>query len=173
MHDFDDALPVILREEGGYVDDARDPGGVTNLGVTAATWASWSGQPATDDVMHALTVADVSPLYKVRYWDAVQGDQLPAGINLCVFDFAVNGGPGHAAKTLQGVVGADQDGQIGPGTLGAVSTFVNARGLAELVQAYSDARKEFYRSLSTFSVFGGGWTNRVDYVEGVALSWAG
>ena len=170
---FADCLPVILREEGGFSDDARDPGGVTNLGVTAATWAAWTGQPATEAIMRALTPERVTPLYRADYWNAVDGDKLPDGLNLCVFDFAVNGGPGRAAKTLQGVVGAAQDGQVGPGTLGAIDTFVGAHGLKELVQAYCDSRAAFYRSLPTFATFGKGWLNRVDYVEGIALSWVG
>lgn len=164
---FTDALPIILREEGGFVNDARDPGGITNLGVTAGTWASWTGKPATDAIMHALTPAMVAPLYKARFWDVVKGDQLPSGVNLCVFDFAVNGGPSRSAKTLQYCVGATPDGQIGPGTLAAVA----AHDPKELVTAYSNARAAFYRELPTFATFGRGWLARVDYVEGVALSW--
>ena len=99
-HTFTDALAIILKEEGGFVDDARDPGGATNLGVTARTWHTWSGMPATEAVMRALGQAKVSPLYKAWFWDKIAGDKLPIGLALAVFDFAVNGGPAKAKDAV-------------------------------------------------------------------------
>ncbi|KUR80901.1 glycoside hydrolase family 108 protein [Novosphingobium sp. FSW06-99] len=170
-HTFADALPVVLTEEGGFVDDPRDPGGTTDLGITAAVWASWSGEPATEAVMHSLTPEKVTPLYKAWFWDKVAGEKLPDGLNLCVFDFAVNGGVSRAAKMLQQIVGASQDGMIGPGTLVQVGAYMALQGGDGLVSAYSEARRTFYRADPRFSVFGTGWLNRVAHVEQVALSW--
>lgn len=31
---FEHCLAAVLKHEGGYVDDKRDPGGATNLGCT-------------------------------------------------------------------------------------------------------------------------------------------
>lgn len=168
-HTFTDALALVLKEEGGFSDNARDPGGMTNLGVTARTWASWSGGSATESVMRALTPGQVAPLYQTDYWNKIKGDNLPDGVNLVVFDFAVNSGPGNAAKTLQAVVGATADGIIGPDTLAAVT----AHDAKELITAYSNSRASFYRSLATFATFGKGWLARVDRIEEEALSWVG
>lgn len=173
VHTFTDALRIVLREEGGFIDDARDPGGATNLGVTARTWHSWSGQAATDAVMRSLTPAKVSPLYKGWFWDKIAGDKLPIGLALAVFDFAVNGGPGTAVKLLQGIVGAPSDGQPGQTTMAAVQTYASKIGLAKLITRFDDARRDHYRALPTFSVFGKGWLARVERVEKVALTWAG
>lgn len=170
-HTFTDALAVVLREEGGFVDDAQDPGGVTNLGVTEAAWEDWVGHAVNEITMRNLTPAQVTPFYRSEYWDKVAGDQLAPALALVVFDFAVNHGPHGAATMLQRIVGAAQDGAIGPGTMAAITTVVGHVGLANLVQSYSDARAAFYRSLPTFPHFGKGWLARVDYVEGVALSW--
>jgi lysozyme family protein len=172
-HTFTDALSVVLREEGGFVDDARDPGGATNLGVTARTWHSWSGQPATNAVMKALTAGKVSPLYKGWFWDKIAGDSLPIGLALAVFDFAVNAGPGTAIRMLQGIVGAPGDGRPGPTTLAAVQTYATRIGLAKLIGRFSDARRDHYRALHTFPVFGRGWLARVDRIEQEALTWTG
>lgn len=172
-HTFTDALAVVLNEEGGYSDNPSDNGGMTNLGVTAATWAAYTGQPATEAVMRALTPAQVTPLYKTSYWNAVAGDQLGAALALPVFDFAVNSGASHAAKTLQGIIGATTDGSIGPSTSRAVKAYIGAVGLQHLIEQYSDARATFYRSLPTFGVFGKGWLARVDRIEDIALSWIG
>lgn len=160
---FDEALKVILKHEGGYVNHPRDPGGETNLGVTRRVWQKWTGKVDVD--MRALTPAKVGALYRKNYWDEVCGDQLPRGLALCVFDFAVNAGPARAAKLLQKVVGTVPDGDIGPATLKAVY----AEGHADLIRRYQNARRDYYRSLGTFDTFGKGWLRRVDETETEAL----
>ena len=167
---FDRALAMVLRHEGGYVNHPQDPGGRTALGVTQATWEEWTGRKATEAEMRALTPEKVKPLYRARYWDAVKGNELPPALALTVFDFAVNSGPGRAARYLQKVVGTTQDGKIGPATLAAVRRYVDQHGEAAAVKAYNDARRGFYRQLSTFATFGRGWLRRVDETEAEALA---
>ena len=41
--------------------------------------------------MKDLLVEDVSTIYKKSYWDKCKCDDLLGGLDLCVFDFAVNG----------------------------------------------------------------------------------
>ncbi|WP_425352623.1 glycosyl hydrolase 108 family protein [Methylobacterium terrae] len=98
---FERALPLVPKHEGGWSDDPQDPGGATNLGVTVGTPSLWLGRPATRAEVKALTVAIVAPLYRRRFWDAIQGDALPAGRDHALFDVAVNGGPKRAAIGLQ------------------------------------------------------------------------
>jgi len=154
---FDTALAEILRHEGGWVDHPADPGGATNRGVTLATLSDWLGRTATKAEVKALTVADVAPIYRERYWNAVKGDDLPAGVDLMVFDLAVNSGPGRAAKFLQEVVGAPADGQIGPATLAKV----NALHPLAIIDGMAQRRERFYRGLGTFDTFGRGWMKRL------------
>jgi lysozyme family protein len=111
--------------------------------------------------MKALTPAQVAPLYKRKYWDAINGDSLPSGLDLCVFDCAVNSGVGRAAKMLQGILGLAQDGSIGPKTLEACKKFSSK----DLVDKFCKARQDFLESLPTFKTFGKGWTARVAQVE--------
>ena len=42
--------------------------------------------------MKALTPDKVAPIYKLKYWDHVGGDNLPDGVDLAVFDFGVHSG---------------------------------------------------------------------------------
>jgi lysozyme family protein len=86
-----------------------------------------------------------------------------------VFDFAVNAGPGRSAKILQTAVGVPADGAIGPITLAAV----NAQDPVELIEKFSQAKEDFYRSLNTFETFGKGWLNRVSAVKIKASSMLG
>lgn len=166
---FDNALRKVLAHEGGYVNHPSDPGGMTNLGVTKRTWEQWTSKPATEADMRALTPAIVAPLYKDRFWDAVKGDDLPAGVDYAVFDAAVNSGPSQAAKWLQRAVGVVDDGKIGPATLAAV----RAHAAATVVAKFSAQRMVFLQGLKTFPVFGKGWSRRVSDVNVVAHNMAG
>ena len=83
--------------------------GETNLGVTKRVYEEHGG---TKD-MKDLLVEDVSPIYKKSYWDKCKCDDLLIGLDLCVFDFAVNVGLGRAAKFLQRMIGTTVDGGIG------------------------------------------------------------
>lgn len=167
-HNWDTAIKHILKWEGGYVNHPQDPGGRTNLGVTQRVWEEWTGKPATEADMRGLTVDMVTPLYKKRYWDAVRGDDLPSGVDLCVFDFAVNAGVNRASRTLQQVVGVTVDGVIGPRTLAAVT----AKPAEQIIEDYAGLREAFYKALPTFATFGKGWMRRVAGIEDEAKNMA-
>jgi len=160
-------LTLVLQNEGGYVDNPKDPGGATNLGCTKAVWEQYVGHAVTKDDIAALTPENVEPLYRSKYWDAINGDNLPVGVDYAVFDFAINSGPSRAAKTLQTVLGVTPvDGQIGPATLAACET-ANPRDVATAV---CEARLAFLQSLPVYATFGKGWSRRVSEVEQTAFN---
>lgn len=163
---FNACLAEVLRHEGGYVDHPADPGGATNLGITHTTLAAHRGRPVTKDDVRALTRAEAAAIYHARYWIPIRGDALPPGLDLALFDFAVNSGPARAVKALQGVLHVTQDGVVGPVTLAAIA---KAPGPATLAIDLCDARMRFLRSLPTWATFGRGWTKRVSDVEVAAL----
>jgi lysozyme family protein len=166
---FDNSLKKLLVHEGGYSNQSQDPGGMTNLGVTAKVWAEWVGHDVNEKIMRNLTPSDVAPLYKRKYWDACRADELVSGLDYVVFDYAVNSGVGRSIKTLQACVGVPIDGGIGPTTLAAV----NAHNSAELIEKICDKRLDFLKSLPTFSTFGKGWERRVNEVKAEALKMLG
>lgn len=163
---FEKALAAVLHHEGGFVNHPSDPGGMTNLGVTKAVWEEWVRHPVDEKTMRSLTPEMVGPMYRRRFWSRISGDELPEGIDYCVFDAAVNSGSGRAAKWLQGCVGIDMDGSIGPKTLAAVK----AADPKSLVEDYSKRRLSFLQDLPHWPTFGRGWTRRVTEVEKTALS---
>jgi lysozyme family protein len=162
---FDKCLTMLLKHEGGFVDHPKDPGGMTNLGVTKAVYDKWIGRESTEAEMRGLTQDDVAPIYKKNYWDRCKCDQLPSGADWSVFDWAVNSGTGRASKAMQKIVGAKQDGAIGPKTLQMI-----ANEKAEfLVERMYDQRQSFYEKLNTFETFGRGWTRRNKETKETAL----
>jgi len=164
---FSEALEVILHHEGGYVNHPKDPGGETNLGVTKRVYEDFGGEKE----MKELVKEDVEPIYKKNYWDRVKGDDLPEGLDLCIFDFAVNAGPGRAAKFIQRLVNTTVDGGIGPNTIKCINDHVEKYGVSTTIDQYQSARHNYYQGLSTFETFGRGWTRRVDEVTEKAKTW--
>lgn len=165
---FERALPLVLKHEGGYVDHPKDPGGATNLGVTIGTLSSWLGRPASKADVKALTRASVAPIYRKNYWAAIRGDELPAGLDYAVFDFAANSGPKRAAMALQRAVGVADDGVIGSITLANIAD----RPVDATIERIMADRMTFLRRLSTWPTFGKGWTSRCDGVLKEALAMA-
>lgn len=150
-------LQAVLRYEGGKVDDPRDPGGRTAFGITQGTYNGWraaKGLPLQD--VFKITQDEVGAIYRQNYWDAIRGDDLPDGVDMAVFDFAVNSGVSRAAKYLQAAVNVTQDGVIGPKTILATKTYV--------ANKVTDSRLNFLKGLPTWGAFGRGWANRINDV---------
>jgi lysozyme family protein len=158
---WDTAFEKVLAHEGGYVNDPRDPGGRTNLGVTQRAWEAYVGHPVDEEFMRKLTPNVVKPFYKSEYWDKIKGDQLPSGVDYAAYDLAVNSGVGRAAKYLQEIAGVAADGKIGPATLGAIANC----DPKELVMQLCEKRLAFLQRLPTFATFGKGWSRRVAEVK--------
>ena len=159
---FEQCLTWLLKHEGGFVNDSRDPGGITNKGITAKVYEQWlsetvdSEPTVTEETMRNIPDNHVQAIYREEYWNRVAGDKLPAGLDWAVFDWAVNSGVGRSARTLQKIVGVTVDGGIGPMTLGAVGIHHTEKLITDL---YS-SRQAFYERLKTFEHFGKGWTRR-------------
>jgi lysozyme family protein len=153
---FASSLAAVLVHEGGYVNDPDDPGGATNKGVTQAVYDAYRVRnKLARQSVKGITSDEIGAIYRTEYWNRIKGDDLPAGVDYAVFDFAVNSGVGRASRFLQAVVGVEQDGAIGPRTIAAITS------PARTVDALSDKRLAFLRQLPTFGHFGNGWSARV------------
>ena len=174
---FDLCLDAVLLQEGGYADHPSDPGGATNLGITRKTLARWRQVSPwwalPKSAVQALGRAEAARIYRASYWEACRAGQLPVGLDLALFDFAVNSGPARAVRTLQAELGARADGVLGPLTLAAVTRRVAHDGASGLIGALCDRRLSFLHRLSTFASFGRGWAARVSAIRRAALGAAG
>jgi lysozyme family protein len=172
INNWDKSCEMVLKHEGGFTNDQRDPGnrlpdgrkGSTMLGCTQANWEAYINRKVTQDDMKRLTKDDVKPLYKKNYWDAVKGDELPNGVDYAAFDFAINAGPSAARKMIQRALGVTADGVFGPKTMAAIQS-ADAK---DLMKKFSNEKIVFYKNLSNFKVYGNGWLKRVEDVQAVA-----
>lgn len=174
---FARCLDHVLAFEGGYADHPKDPGGATNMGITHKTLARWRKvspwwKLGKNDV-RALGRDEAARIYDASYWSRVHGAELPAGLDLALFDYAVNSGPVRAIKALQSALKVKADGWIGPLTLDALKARVAAGAVTGLIAGLCDGRMSFLQRLATFAVFGRGWTRRVTEIRAAALAMAG
>lgn len=146
---YEKAIAQILRDEGGYTNDPKDPGGPTNWGITlhdAQTY--WKANATAEDVKEMpQSVAD--SIYLAHYANPINYNSLPAGVDYAILDYAVNSGVARALKTLHAVQDLDP------------STTVN--------RIY-DERLNFLKSLPTWNHFGKGWESRCVRGRTFALS---
>lgn len=164
MSHFPKILAMTLHHEGGWSDHVKDPGGATMKGITMKTYSDFLGRPAMKDELRRIPDDHLEAIYRRGYWDKVRGDELAAispGLAAVVFDFAVNSGPGRAAKALQSLCGAVTDGAIGPNSLKQVKAWVELMGPQGAVDAYQAFRQHYLESLDAFATFGKGWTRRI------------
>src|SRR5437764_3705380 len=163
-----ESIRRVLASEGGYVNHPSDPGGPTNFGITIADYRRYMKPDATAADVQAMKVEDAKAIYREKYWRAMRCDDLPAGVDYCVFDYAVNSGTGRAPKVLQRILGIGVAGHMDDATAVAA----RMREARALIQSICDERLRFLQGLKTWPVFGKGWNKRVGEVRVAALATA-
>ncbi len=175
---YKDCIKYILQREGGFVNDPVDPGGATNLGITIAVLKAWRGHAVSVADVKNLTKAEAEKIYHARYWKAAWCDALPSGLDLLVFDAAVNSGIQPALSALEKRIGIGvpprRHGRQAPPQLPFELEKMLINRLAKLcvpavICGYCEDRRAFYRSLRTFAHFGKGWLRRVDKSQQLAM----
>jgi lysozyme family protein len=149
MMTFDKSFAKLIDHEGGYVNNAKDPGGETKYGISKRSY------PAL--IIASLTLDDAKAIYRRDYWDRAQCDRLHPDLAFQVFDGAVNSGVGNSIRWLQAAAGVAVDGVVGPLTIRAVGD----RDVSVMLARFNGQRLKFMTSLSTWDVFGRGWARRV------------
>jgi lysozyme family protein len=145
---FDKCVAHILKAEGGYVNDPRDPGGETKYGISKRAY------PEVD--IASLTLDQAKAIYERDYWNPVQGDEVAWPLCLFVFDSAVNQGTHAAIRMMQKALGTSDDGILGPETLrlAAVARQWHAAKFMAL-------RARRYATTANADAFGEGWLIRL------------
>ena len=137
---------VLIWETGGDLVtgaphlDPKDPGGFTKWGISRRRF------PKVD--IAALTRPGAEELYREHYWDELRCGEMPAGVALAVFDYAVPCGPPRAARGLQRIVGASVDGRVGAKTLDALARAIRRTSALEVVSRVCMQRAAYFVGLS-------------------------
>ena len=158
---------IIGKHEKGYQAMKEDKGNYvdgklvgTKFGISAPVLKRYLGRTPTVKDMKNLKLESALDILENQYYKGPKIDKLPVSIRKNVLDMAINAGPGRAIKILQKLIGAREDGAIGPKTLKKLkeSKITN--------NDYVDARRDFYLGLvekkPVYKKFKRGWLNRVE-----------
>jgi hypothetical protein len=163
---FRRCLDIVMGYEGGFSDEPGDPSGPTQFGVTLGALKDFrQDQNFGIEDLKKLSRDEACEIYRTRYWNVLRCDDLPLGVDLVVFDFAVDAGSGRSAKALQQVVGAEADGSVGDATLAATKVMP----ASDVVKGMSQRRLEYYQALPDAANFVRGATSRTNAVEKAAF----
>lgn len=148
----------LLRPEveGKFSNDPDDPGGLTKWGITVRDWPEVSNPNFTQE--------DAEQIYYEHYWKKAFCHSMPIGINILVFDMAVNMGVGSAIKILQRALGVLDDGIFGANTANRLD-IVNSRDHTELMlDVLSHRTKEYNKRILRYPKlvkYSRGWAKRM------------
>lgn len=152
---YAEALKRVLAHEGGYTNDPKDPGGPTNYGITIADARMYWKSNATASDVRFMPIDVAKSIYKSKYWDRMDCDNLPAGVDYCVFDYGVNSGVNRAIRIWQ--------------------EFKN-KSAAATINDISDERLAFLKTAKNpktgellWPTYGRGWAKRVADVRNYSL----
>lgn len=170
---FDRCCALILKEEGGLVNNKHDRGKLTNRGITQATWVAWEKEHGRGlSSVAQSTVENASAIYREEFWDGISGDLLPVGVDLMVFNESVMSGCSVAIKMLQKaleVPGLKIDGHIGTQTRVALANVVGNRAYeVRVIDNIKVAQLSWLKKLTSWKFFGGGWNSRVNRQQLIA-----
>jgi lysozyme family protein len=150
-----EAIDLILKLEGGYVNDPRDPGGETKYGISKKAHPN-------EDIAN-LTVERAREIYRADYWNPTAARIYDVSNRLAatLFDSAVNQGNGAAVQMLQGILHAKQDGIIGPLTVAALQDAIDQHGEGWVIAQFQATRVLRYAGNRNWQTYGRGWMVRV------------
>ena len=167
MADFNQALQLVLQNEGGYVSDPTDPGGETYKGVARnmnSNWVGWTlidlqkRQPnfPANLANNSELNAEIEQFYKVGYWDTVKGDDITdQRVANTIFDFGVNAGVSTSVILAQKVTDSNEDSVMTANAISAINAMEPEKFLAyftlakiarfiKIVQRRPSSQKYFY-----------------------------
>ena len=167
---FARSLAIMRRWEGAWSDHPRDRGGLTRWGISLRflklAGIDFNGDGVVDGRdLSAMTEFQAETIYRDHFWIPARCNDLPAGVDLAVFDCAVNQGMTRARRLLQKALRVDADGILGPKTMVAVWA-VRPRWL---LMEFMARRAVHYSSLAIIVVFGLGWFRRLFSIHAEAL----
>jgi len=169
---FKPALTLVLRNEGGYANNPKDPGGATNFGITQGKYNSYrQAKHLAQHAVKGITEDEVQEIYR-SIWRDCKADVISTFrpyLAIAHFDCAVNTGDIQAARILQRSVLADDDGIIGPNTLRAIRSCEEETAIRNELEWRDEFYKVLVKRKPKLSVFAKVWSNRIeavrDYIE--------
>ena len=160
---FQTAVSFVLKSEGGYSNDPKDPGGATARGITWKYNKNWlTAHGYTLETFRNLTRDDAIACYYDNYWIPSGSDGLTdADLAYIHLDAAVQHSVTKAKRFLNNLPLNPKNYDFTDGKNKQIAFFLFGKYLVQ--------RLRYYPTLSNFSDAGGGWMNRMADVFDNAL----
>lgn len=159
----------VFPHEGGFTNEAADPGGPTNFGITIADARMYWRPAATAVDVQRMPKSVAEEIYRIHYAAPIRYDALPAGVDYSVLDYSINSGVGRAGKVLRRLVGLPDNTSV---VTTDVLDAVRKRDPVALINAINDERLKFLQSLKIWPDYKNGWSRRVAECRALSLSFA-
>lgn len=178
MADFNKAIPIILKHEGGYVNNPKDPGGITNYGITLGFLLQYPefGDLNNDGVVNAIDVKSMTQqqainIYKTLWWDKFNFGLIEnSTIATKLFDLSINMGNVRAGMLLQTALNKVcntklvVDGVFGTKSINTLNAITTKSTLQQVLTEFCNQTWAYYLSLiarrPSLAEFKNGWKNR-------------
>ena len=162
MERIENLKSFILRWEGGFVNDPRDPGGATNKGVTLATFRSVFGKDKTVKDLKKITDSQWMTIFKTKFWDRYKADSIKdEWITYLLVDWLWASGAGNAINRVQKFLGLKVDGIVGNITINKINSY-NGK---ELFTKLWHLREDFIKTRAQYLIYGKGWIRRLNGIQ--------
>ena len=169
-------IPLLLKWEGGYVNDPADAGGPTKMGVTLKTWQAQgydkNGDGVIDeDDLKLLSWEDViERILRPHYWNRWRADEIRSQALANILVGWVWGSGRYGITIPQGILGVKQDGIVGAKTVSAVNNYPDPEALFEKIK---QMRRAFFYLICekrpANKRFLKGWLNRLNDYQWIPM----
>lgn len=144
---FEQCFKWLMVDEGTvYTNDKADSGGPTRFGITLKDYQLHINPHGTAQDVANMTMGQAKTIYKGKYWDALDADNLPAGVDNACFNYGVLAGIGRPRANIK--------------------RFADIADVDKKIDAMCVEMKTFLNNLATRrpkdEKFRKGWNSRVD-----------
>jgi lysozyme family protein len=164
---FRTAISQILATDGGWKEHPKSVERSTHHGISLAVYRQHLDALGSLDDLRVMERDEAVWVYRRAFWDAVGGDELPAGVDLALFDWAVCTSPARAVTGLQRCLDLHANGKICAATVGAAHQY---QPRPDLVRAIGAERLSFLSTLKGWKEHRKDWMGRVRNIEVSALA---
>jgi lysozyme family protein len=176
MADFKQALNLVLKHEGGFINHKNDPGGATNYGISLRYLQSQkvidgdldNDNDVDKEDVKILTKEQAAHLYRKDFWDRNNIQPINSQrVADMFFGLCVNMGSKRATSLLRIALLNILKTEKAYEELGEnLAQKINMLTEKDVITAYKEEAKSHYRYLvaknKDLKVFLNGWLNRID-----------
>jgi lysozyme family protein len=164
----------VFLEEGGFAIRKSEPGGAVNMGVSQDEFVRYceaNKLPVPEEgdfgALGRMSREVAEVIYGTQFLRPIRYDELPAGIDYCVLDFAINSGISGALRAIRseyGLPNGNPSWKVEPALM-AILTPADPDKADEIIDRICEARLRVMQASSSWDWARRGWVPRLQRVK--------